>query len=126
MERPGFAFIIDIELEKLPPFFSACKMIGDDISICKRHPDNLNNTVKPSAILSKHVANYKPPIVQTKETNDAPHKELVGVTKKQKSAVEEHIYDVPVRNTWVVEVEGVSIDLDILVEVVAGQVENGS
>ena len=32
VERFGFAFIADIEFEKLPPFCSSCKMIGHDIS----------------------------------------------------------------------------------------------
>jgi len=38
VEIPDFAFFADIEFEKLPPFFSLCKMTGYDISKCKRHP----------------------------------------------------------------------------------------
>jgi len=34
--------------------------------------------------------------------------------------LEEQIYDVPLRNVWVVEVERVVIDLDTIVEVVVG------
>ena len=58
--------------------------------------------------------------VQTKETNDGPHKEVVGFTDKQNYAVDVQLYDVTISNEWVVEVEGVVIDLDILVEVVIG------
>ena len=53
MERLDFAFIANIEFEKLPPSFSSCKMIGHDISKCRRYSDNLNNIVKP---LSKPAA----------------------------------------------------------------------
>jgi len=39
--------------------------------------------------------------------------------------VEVQIYDVPICNARVVEVEGASIDLDTLVEVVVSQVDSG-
>jgi len=51
---------------------------------------------------------------------------VVGVTKKHNYAVEVEIYDVFVRNAYVMKVEGIVIDLDILVEVVIGQVESRS
>ena len=51
---------------------------------------------------------------------------MVGVTKKHNYAVEVEIYDVFVRNAYVMKVEGIVIDLDILVEVVIGQVESRS
>ena len=61
--------------------------------------------------LSKLVQ-FKLMIVLTKE--DASHKEVVGVTEKHKYAVEVQIYDVPIRNAWVVDVDGVAIDIDNL------------
>ena len=84
MQRPNFAFITDIEFEKLPLFCFSCKMISHDISKCRRYSDNLNSTTKTPTIVSKPiVVQYKHVIVQTKEINDAPHKEVVGVTKKK-------------------------------------------
>ena len=127
VERLDFAFIADIEFEKLPPFCSSCKMIGYYISKYRRYPNNLNNTIKLPTILSKPiVVQYKHMIIQTKETNDAPHKKVVRVKEKQNFAVEIQIYDVLVRDVGVVEVEGAAIDLDTLVKVVVGQVETGS
>jgi len=41
VQKPKFNFITHIEFDKLPPLCSSCKMIGHDISKCKRHPDNL-------------------------------------------------------------------------------------
>jgi len=72
MERTDFAFIANIEFEKLPSFFPSCKMIGFDISKCRRHSNNLNNTIKLPTVLSKLVVEYKSVTVQTKETNDVP------------------------------------------------------
>jgi len=46
---------VDIEFEELSPFYSSCKMIGHDIFKCRRHPDNLNNTIKLSIVLFKLV-----------------------------------------------------------------------
>jgi len=61
VERYGFAFIIDIEFEKLPPFFSSCKIIRYNISKYRRHLDNLNNMTKLPTVLSKLiVVQYKP------------------------------------------------------------------
>jgi len=82
VERPDFVFIANIQFEKLPTFFCSCKRIGFDISKCRRHYDNLNNTIKLSTILSKLVLEYKFVTIQTKETNDVTHKEVVGVIEK--------------------------------------------
>ena len=62
--------------------------------------------------------------IETKEINDSPHKEVLGVTQKQNFAIEKQ--NVLVRNAGVKEVEGVIIGLDNLVEVFVGQVEGGS
>jgi len=94
VEGHGFVFIADNEFEKLPPFFFSCKMIEHDISKCIRHFDNLNNTLKSPIVVVVIIVQYKPMTFQTKETNDAPHKEVVGVTEKQNYAVEIQIYDV--------------------------------
>jgi len=51
VERPRFAFIVDIEFEKLPPFFSLCRMTGHNIFKCKQHPANLNNMAKSPTII---------------------------------------------------------------------------
>ena len=47
VERPGFAFIVDIEFEKLIAFCSSCKMIHD-ISKYGRQFDSHNKTTKSS------------------------------------------------------------------------------
>jgi len=62
------------------------QMIGCDISKFKRHPGNINNMVKPPTVLSKQ-QHYKLVIVQNKETNDVPHKKVIGVTEKQNYTV---------------------------------------
>jgi len=51
---------------------------------------------------------------------------VVGVIEKQNFAIEVHMYDVPVHNVGVVEVEGATVDLKTLVEVGVGQVESGT
>jgi len=60
VERPEFAFIVDIEYKKFPSFFSSCKMIGHDLSKCKRQLDTNYNTgkmvfPKPLVVQYKHV-----------------------------------------------------------------------
>jgi len=35
VERPYFAFVVDVEYEWLPPFCSHCKMIGHELSQCR-------------------------------------------------------------------------------------------
>jgi len=37
MECHGFAFVVEIEYERLPSFCHACKIIGHSFSICKKH-----------------------------------------------------------------------------------------
>jgi len=51
---------------------------------------------------------------------------VIGVTEKQNYTIEVQIYYALVRNAGVVGVEGVVIDLDNFVEVVVGQVDDGS
>jgi len=48
---------------------------------------------------------------------------VVGITKKHNYAVVVQIYDVLIHKVRVVEVKGTTINLDILVEVVVGQLE---
>jgi len=62
------------------------------------------------------VVQYKLVFIHTKENNDAFHKN--GIIEKQIFALAVQIYDVHVCNAGVVEVEGVFIDLDTLIEVV--------
>jgi len=51
---------------------------------------NLNDTAKPPNIFSKPVVvQYKLMIVHTKEINDAPNKEVIGVIEKQNYLIEE-------------------------------------
>jgi len=59
VEIPSFAFIANIEFEKLPPFCFSCKMIEHDISKCRRHPDNLNITKPPTILFKLVVVQYK-------------------------------------------------------------------
>ena len=59
VERPGFAFVTDIEYEKLSSFCSVCKLIGYSISDCRRN------------------------VMETKEKREVRKSQLVGSQNRQ-------------------------------------------
>jgi len=68
VERSNFAFIVDIEYEKLLPFCSSCKMRGHDLSKCMRQPKTNYNTCK--ILFTKLiVVQYKHVVTQFKEAS---------------------------------------------------------